>query len=103
MLTRPMSMVSSYQISLSLLNARHSQPYPAQLLHVPYTREGYQAGDSGSEGVACAWVQVPSAGQGIAGEAGHRAAEVWGGDNGERVLLAWTQGMQVCDQTQVEF
>ena len=103
MLTRPMSMVSSYQISLPLLHARHSQPRPAQLLHVPYTREGYQAGNSGSEGAACAWVQVPSAGQGTAGKAGYRAAEVWGCDNGERVLLAWTQGMQVRDQAQVKF
>ena len=51
-----------YKISLPLPHARHPQPHPAQLLYVPYTREGYQAGDSGSEGAACAWVQVPSAG-----------------------------------------
>ena len=48
------------------------------------------------------WIQVPSAGQETSGKAGCRAAEVWGGDNGERVLLARAQRMPVCDQTEVE-
>ena len=61
-------------------------------MHVPHPREGYQAGDSGSEGVACAWVQVPAAGPEAAGEAGCRAAEVWRRHHGERLLLAWAQG-----------
>ena len=65
-------------------------PRAAQQVHVPHSWEGYQAGDSGSAGAACAWVQVPSAGQEVAGQAGHRVAEVWGRRHGERVLLAWT-------------
>ena len=77
-------------------------PRTAPCVHVPHPREGYQAGDSGSEGVACAWVQVPAAGPEAAGEAGCRAAEVWRRHHGERMLLAWAQGVQVCDQAEDE-
>lgn len=74
----------------SLSHARQTDPCAAEPLYVPYPWEGHQAGDSGPEGVACSWVQVPASGPEASGEAGCGSAEIWGGDNGQRVFLAWT-------------
>ena len=59
-------------------------------MHVADTRQGYQTGDSGEAGAACAGIPVQAAGEETAGKAGPDAAEVWSRGDGERMFLAWT-------------
>ena len=75
--------------AISYLPYGQTYPSPTPALHVTHTRKGYQTGDSGEEGPACTWVQIPAAGEETAGKAGSDVAQIRGRGDGERLFLAW--------------